>query len=64
MLERRLIVIAHSEDVRDAVSSVHGTKYVIEGTLETPVGGLVWVRTVWIIEADQDRPRFVRAYPV
>ena len=64
ILEQRLIAIAHSEDVKDVVSSAHGTKYVIEGSLQTPTGGLVLVRTVWIIDAGQDRPRFVTAYPV
>lgn len=64
MLEQRLIAIAHSEDVKDVVPSAHGTKYVIEGSLQTPAGSLVQVRTVWIINAGQDRPRFVTAYPV
>jgi hypothetical protein len=63
VLEQRLKAIARSEDVRDVMSSVHGTKYVIEGSLETPIGRLVHVRTVWIIDAGQDRPRFVTAYP-
>ena len=64
VLEQRLIAIAHSEDVKDVVSSAHGTKYVVEGSLQTPAGNLVQVRTVWIIDAGQDRPRFVTAYPV
>ena len=64
MLEQRLIGIAHSEDVKDVVPSAYGTKYVIEGSLQTPVGGFVQVRTVWIIEAGRDRPRFVTAHPV
>jgi hypothetical protein len=64
VLEQRLIAIAHSEDVRDVVSLKHGAKYVIEGSLQTPAGNLVQVRTVWVIDAGQDRPRFVTAYPV
>ncbi len=64
VLEQRLIAIAHSEDVTDVVPSAHGTKCVIEGPLQTPAGSLVQVRTVWIIDAGQDRPRFVTAYPV
>ena len=64
VLEQRLIAIAHSEDVKDVVPSAHGTKYAIEGLLQTPAGGFVQVRTVWIIDVGQDRPRFVTAYPV
>lgn len=64
LLERRLIAIANSENVKDVVVSAHGAKYIIEGSLQTPVGSLVQVRTVWIIDAEQDRPRFVTAYPV
>ena len=41
VLEQRLIAIVHSEDVKDVVPSAHGTKYVIEGSLQTPAGSLV-----------------------
>jgi hypothetical protein len=64
VLEQRLIAIAHSEDVKDVVPSAHGTKYVVEGLLQTPAGSLVQVRTVWIIDAGQDQPRFVTVYPI
>lgn len=62
-LEQGLISIINSEDVKDVIPSAFGTKYIIEGLLKTPAGTFVSVRTVWIIEADQDRPRFVTAYP-
>jgi len=64
MLEQRLIAIAHSEDVKDVISSAYDTKYVIEGSFQTPAGSLVRMRTVWIIDVGQDRPRLVTAYPV
>lgn len=63
-LEQGLISIANSEDVKDAIASTLDTKYIIEGSLKTPAGTFVPVRTVLIIEAGQDRPRFVTAYPV
>ncbi|SRR5712692_3564987 len=63
MLERGLLAIAYSEDVKEVVSSPHGVKYIIEGALQTPTGRTVQVRTVWIIETSQTRPRFVTAYP-
>jgi len=55
--------IAHSEDVVEVTSSAHGTKYVVEGSLLTPEEDHVYVKTVWIIDKDQDIPRFVTAYP-
>ncbi|MDQ1354615.1 MAG: hypothetical protein QG657_4924, partial [Acidobacteriota bacterium] len=64
VLAQQFLNIARSEDVRDIISSPHGMKYIIEGTLETPVGILVKVRTVWIIDAGEDCPRFVTAYPL
>jgi hypothetical protein len=63
-LERHLIAIAQSEDVREVTPSAHGTKYVVDGSLQAPDGRLVQMRTVWIIDADEDRPRFVTAYPI
>jgi len=63
LLEQRLVALAQSEDVAQVEPSAHGTKYVVEGPLRTPSGRLVQVRTVWIIDTGQDRPRFVTAYP-
>ena len=64
VLEQTLIAIAQSEDVKEATSSPHGMKYVIDGMIQTPAGNVVEVRTVWIIDRGQDSPRFVTAYPV
>ncbi|OGP75365.1 MAG: hypothetical protein A2V86_00975 [Deltaproteobacteria bacterium RBG_16_49_23] len=63
-LEQHLIAIAHSEDVREAMPSAHGTKYVVDGIIQAPDGRLVRMRTVWIIDVGEDRPRFVTAYPL
>lgn len=63
LLERGLLSIAKTETVKEAVTSVYGTKYMIEGPLETPSGRFAKVRTVWIIEGEDERPRFVTAYP-
>jgi hypothetical protein len=38
-------------------------KYVITGTINTPVGKTVSILTVWIIDAGEDTPRFVTARP-
>lgn len=62
-LEDALLAIARDEDVVMVSSSRHGAKYVIDGRIKTPRGGAVALRTVWIVESVQQRPRFVTAYP-
>lgn len=54
--------VVKANEVQQVAESPHGTKYVVDGTLETPRGTRVEIRTVWIIEPDE-RPRFVTAYP-
>ena len=58
-----LLEIAHSQEVVEVVSSLHGTKYVMDGDLQSPEGGRIRLRTVWIVDAGHRRPRFVTAYP-
>ncbi|MBI3354030.1 MAG: hypothetical protein HY034_03975 [Nitrospirae bacterium] len=64
LLKEGLLAIARSEDVKEAISSSHGVKYVIDGTLQTPSGAFIRVRTIWVIDKDMERPRFVTAYPI
>ncbi len=63
LLEKGLLAIAQNGEVVEDVSTPHGIKYVVDGEIETPRGGIAFMRTVWIIESDQERPRFVTAYP-
>jgi hypothetical protein len=63
-LEQALLTIARRENVRDVNTSSHGVKYVIDGSIQTPNGAIVRIRTVWIIETEQDKPRFVTAHPL
>ena len=58
-----LMEIARSQPVVESLSSCHGRKYVVDGAVTTPVGSQVTLRTIWIIEEGQIRPRFVTAYP-
>ena len=44
------------------VTSRHGAKYVVECSLETPDHRNPCLRSVWIIENGQGRPRLVTAY--
>ncbi len=64
LLKQGLISIAHSGDVKEAISSLHGVKYIINGLLKTPDGGSIKMRTIWIIDKGHERPRFVTAYPL
>ncbi len=63
MLEQGLLAIAKTQDIVATNISPHGTKYIIDGNLFTPINRFVRIRTVWIVEKDQDAPRFVTAYP-
>jgi len=58
-----LLNIAKSEGVRQEIASDYGTKYIIDGDLVTPIGTTVRLRTVWVTESYDERPRFVTAYP-
>jgi len=62
-LEQGWVMIAHSQEVKETLSSPHGVEYVIDGGIIAPSGDLIQLRTVWIIDMDHDRPRFVTAYP-
>lgn len=62
-LAQGLLEIAKNASVESSERSPYGTKYIIDGELETPNGDMIQVRTIWIIEKDDDVPRFVTAYP-
>lgn len=62
-LERSILSIARVEEVAETLPSLYGTKYVIDGIIQVPAGIEVNLRTIWIIESGDTRPRFVTAYP-
>ena len=63
-LEQGLLAIAQTNEVRESIALPHGTKYVIDGLLKTPKGTVVRIRTIWILEAEDENPRFITAYPI
>jgi len=63
ILEQFLLKIAQTFEVTSEEISSHGKKYIIDGIISTPIGRDVSIRTVWIIEHEDDRPRFITAYP-
>lgn len=64
LLKEGFIAIAQKGKIKEAVQSAYGVKYIIDGTLATPDGGFIEMRTVWVIDKSQAEPRFVTAYPL
>jgi hypothetical protein len=62
-LREDLIKIAVTNAVTDEVSTLFGTKYIVDGDVVSPSGIRARLRTVWIIETGENLPRFVTAYP-
>lgn len=57
------LLLARTAEVAKSVETFHGSKYIVEGPLETPSGKLPTVRTVWIVDRGTSSPRLVSAYP-
>ena len=59
-------LMAHASlyDVTKVEQNRFGTRYVIEGEVNTPSGRSPNLRSVWFIEAASQIPRLVTAYPL
>lgn len=57
---------ARNNPVVAVVDSAHGSRYSVNGDIETPSGRQPHprVRTVWILEQGSSEPRLITAYPV
>jgi hypothetical protein len=55
---------ARFNPVAMAVDSIYGTRYSVDGELQTPSGRRPRVRTVWIFESRSEVLRFITAHPV
>ena len=64
VLRQQLLDIALDNEVSEVIPSIYGAKYIIEGILQTPIAGPVRVRTVWIIDTEQNHPRLITVYPL
>jgi hypothetical protein len=62
-LATALCMLVINSPVSRSVESPHGTKYIVDGAIETPVGKTPMVRTVWIMDTGETVPRLVTAYP-
>jgi hypothetical protein len=58
-----LRTLAGSFPIIEFVESPHGIKYIVVGRLDGPSGKSPSVRSVWIVDKGNDRPRLVTAYP-
>lgn len=63
LFEKRLLEIIHSNNTSDEEQSAYGRKYIVDGTIQTPCGEDITLRTVWIVEIGRRKPVFVTAYP-
>jgi hypothetical protein len=63
VLATALRELAVRSPIANRMESVHGTKYLVDGPIETRSGRSRSVRTVWIVDAGRDIPRLVTAYP-
>ena len=63
MLRDALHLIAQAEAVAPGQPSEFGTKYEIRATIVGPTGRQAVIRTVWIVNVGEDRPRFITAFP-
>jgi len=62
-LEAALLAHARAGEVIGERQSRYGRHYTVEGPLETPDGRNPTIRTAWMIESGERRPRFVTAHP-
>ena len=58
-----LIGVAQSQPVSEVVQTQYGTKYVIYGVIQPPVGGDLLILSVWQIDYGRSAPRLLSAYP-
>ena len=63
LLEEALCSIAMTGDLVATERTAYGTMYVVVGVSMTPTGRMIRLRTVWMVEPADRRPRFVTAYP-
>ncbi len=63
-LATALLRHAQEHAVVKVESTPFGSKFVIEGSLETPSGSAPSIRAVWFVNRGEETPRFVTAYPL
>lgn len=64
VLADALKAVGISNPVAGAVQSSHGTRYTVDGPIDSPDGRTPRVRTVWIVEPGHPGPRLITAHPL
>ncbi|WP_205879100.1 DUF6883 domain-containing protein [Leptolyngbya sp. BC1307] len=62
-LEQALLNLARTQAIYETIETVHGLKYVIIGSIDTPSGISVTILSVWIVDTGENSPRFITARP-
>jgi len=63
-LAAALLRHAAEHEVVIVEDSPFGTRFGVEGTIETPSGRTPAIRSVWFVEEREETPRLVTAYPI
>lgn len=63
-LQEDLKAVAASGEISWEDASPYGTKYMVRGTLISPMRRKAEIVTVWIVLVSESVPRFVTAYPL
>jgi hypothetical protein len=63
ILQTTLLDLAQNGEATSGQVSEFGTKYEIRATIAGPAGRQAVIKTVWIVNAGDDYPRLVTAYP-
>ena len=53
-----------ANEVVGVEESTYGTRYIVDGIIESPDGRNPTIRTVWIVDNVNDGPRLVTAHPL
>ena len=63
-MDRALRQHAVDNEIVREEKTAFGTRYIIDGLLQTPDGRVLNVRTAWFIDDESDAPRFITAHPL
>jgi hypothetical protein len=63
LLRDGLLVLARASPASPGKPSAFGRTFEVDGILTGPLGRSADVKTVWIVRANEDAPRFVTAFP-
>jgi hypothetical protein len=59
-----LLTIARTGRLVGVGQTRFGSRYIAEGTVRSPTGHTVRLRTIWVVPRGTTAPRFVTAYPL